>query len=151
MKRKPTTGLLLASILTCLLLSKSALAQLRVKPLAAQQILLQSDNPKLAQNKKLVYDMWREFLEGGHMDMAEKYFTQTYIQHNPNVATGRKALVESLSKFTSPQPVADTIKAPIVTILAEGDLVMISFSRELPDPGDKTKKYTTTWFDMFRV
>jgi predicted SnoaL-like aldol condensation-catalyzing enzyme len=95
--------------------------------------------------------MWREFLEGGHMEVAEKYFTETYMQHNPNEATGRKAVVDFFSKFTSPKPVADTIKAPVVAILAEGDLVMISFVRELPDPVDKTKKYSTTWFDMFRI
>ncbi|HEY9194899.1 MAG TPA: ester cyclase [Mucilaginibacter sp.] len=134
-----------------LLLSNKASAQLTVKPLAPQNILLQSADQKLAQNKKLVYDMWREFLEGGHIEVAEKYFTETYMQHNPNAATGRKGLVDFFSKFVKPKPIADTIKAPVVAIVAEGDLVMISFVREMPDPADKTKKYTTTWFDMFRI
>jgi predicted SnoaL-like aldol condensation-catalyzing enzyme len=35
--------------------------------------------------------------------------------------------------------------------VAEGDLVTLSFARELPDPADPAKKYTTTWFDMFRI
>jgi predicted SnoaL-like aldol condensation-catalyzing enzyme len=34
---------------------------------------------------------------------------------------------------------------------AEGDLVVLSFVRELADPKDPAKKYTTTWFDMFRI
>lgn len=140
----------LATVLA-LLLSSTAFAQLAVKPLASQKVLLQSDNSKLAQNKKLVYDMWREFLEGGHLELAEKYFTETYMQHNPNAATGRKALVEFFSKFSKPQSIADTIKSSVVAIVAEGDLVVISFVREMPDPVDKTKKYTTTWFDMFRI
>jgi predicted SnoaL-like aldol condensation-catalyzing enzyme len=43
------------------------------------------------------------------------------------------------------------IKASVVAIVAEGDLVMLSFVREMPDPVDKSKKYTTTWFDLFRI
>ena len=101
--------------------------------------------------KNLLYDFWREVFEGGHLELADKYMAETYIQHNPNVATGRKAFVDFFSKFKKPQPIADTIKAPVVSIIAEGDMVMISFARELPDPKDSTKKYTTTWFDMFRI
>ena len=134
-----------------LALPNGAFAQLPVKPLASQQILLRSNNPKLAKNKKLVYDMWREFLEGGHVEVAEKYFTETYMQHNPNAATGRKAVVEFFSKFMKPQPISDTIKAPVVAIVAEGDLVTLSFARTMPDPVDTTKTYMTTWFDMFRI
>jgi len=135
----------------CLLFSTGTFAQLPVKPLASQNELLKSSNQSLEQNKKLVYDMWREFLEGGHLEHAEKYFAESYMQHNPNAATGRKALVDFFSRFSKPQTIIDSIKSPVVTILAEGDLVMISFARELPDPADKSKKYTTTWFDLFRI
>lgn len=126
-------------------------AQLPVKPLAPQSEMLKSANPQLAANKKLVYDMWREFIEAGHMEVADKYFTETYMQHNPSVPTGRKALVEFFSKWAKPQAVCDTIKSPVVAIVAEGDLVVISFVSKRPDPNDKDKKYTTTWFDMFRI
>ena len=126
-------------------------AQLPVKPLASQDVLLKSDNQTLIQNKKLVYDMWREFLEGGHLELADKYFAENYMQHNPNAATGRKALVHYFSKFSKPQQIVDTIKSSVVAIIAEGDLVMLSFVREMPDPTDKSKKYTTTWFDLFRI
>jgi len=30
-------------------------------------------------------------------------------------------------------------------------LVILSFVNELEDPNDKNSKYTTTWFDMFRI
>ena len=33
---------------------------------------------------------------------------------------------------------------------AEGEYVTLSFVREYDDPTQKGKKYTTTWFDMFR-
>ncbi len=134
-----------------ILSSTRTLAQLPVKPLATQEQLLKSDNPILERNKKLVYDMWREFLEGGHLELAEKYFDENYMQHNPNAATGRKAVVDFFSKFSKPQSIVDTIKSAVVAIIAERDLVMLSFVREMPDPVEKAKKYTTTWFDLFRI
>lgn len=142
---------LTVTVLAILCVSSLAQAQLPVIPLASQSQLLKSDNPKYAANKKLVYDMWREFLEGGHMESAEKYFAESYMQHNPNAATGRKALVEFFSKWAKPATVADSIKSKVVAIVAEGDLVVISFVSERTDPRDKNRKYTTTWFDMFRV
>jgi len=134
-----------------LFFSVGAFAQLPVKPLNSQNELLKSSNQSLVLNKKLVYDMWREFLEGGHLELAEKYFAENYMQHNPNAATGRKALVDFFSRYSKPQTIVDTIKSSVVTIIAEGDLVMISFVREMPDPADKSQKYTTTWFDLFRI
>jgi predicted SnoaL-like aldol condensation-catalyzing enzyme len=89
--------------------------------------------------------------EAGHLDLAPKYLTDSYIQHNPNVATGRAAFVEFFSKFKKPGPIADKIGAPLVAITAERDLVVLSFVREVPDPKDPTRKYTTTAFDMFRI
>ncbi|NNV57268.1 nuclear transport factor 2 family protein [Limnovirga soli] len=143
--------LLLCFTVVFIVSSTRSFAQLPVKPLTSQANLLKSTNKTLERNKKLVYDMWREFLEGGHLELAEKYFDENYMQHNPNAATGRKAVVDFFSKFSKPQPIADSIKLNVVAIIAEGDLVMLSFVREMPDPVDSSKKYTTTWFDMFRI
>jgi len=131
--------------------SNKSIAQLPVKTLAQQSELIKSNDATLSKNKKLVYDMWREFLEGGHMELAEKYFAEDYKQHNPLAGTGRKALVDFFSRFSKPKEIVDSIKSSVVAIVAEGDLVMLSFVREMTDPADKTKKYTTTWFDMFRI
>jgi len=113
--------------------------------------MLASPDAGLAANKRIVYDFWREVFEGRHMDLAEKYMAESYIQHNPNVATGRAAFVDFFSKLSGPKPIEAQVKAPLVAIVAEGDLVVLSFVREGPDPKDPTKKYTTTWFDMFRL
>jgi len=126
-------------------------AQLPVVPLANQKALLQSNEPTLAANKKLVYDCWREVLEGGHLELADKYLAENYMQHNPGVPTGRKGFVDFFSKFAKPQPIVDTIKAPVIAIVAEGNLVVTGFAATLPEPTDSTKTYTTTWFDMFRI
>ncbi len=80
----------------CAALALAGMAQAQVPPVAApdQLALLKSDNPKEAANKKLVFDMYRAIVQGGHTEMAEQYFTPGYIQHNPNVARGRDELVK---------------------------------------------------------
>jgi predicted SnoaL-like aldol condensation-catalyzing enzyme len=113
--------------------------------------LLHSSDPRAAGNKRLVYDFWREVFEGGHMELAEKYMTESYIQHNPNVRTGRSAFVEFFQKINKPKPIEPKVKAPLISIVADGDFVVLSFVSEQADPKDPTKKYTTTWFDMFRI
>jgi predicted SnoaL-like aldol condensation-catalyzing enzyme len=128
-----------------------ALAQVAVTAAPDQQALLASADPRLAANKHLVYDFWREVFEGGHMELADKYMAESYIQHNPNVPTGRAAFVEFFAKFRKPAPVEERIKAPVVAIVAEGNYVVLAFAREHADPKDAAKKYTTTWFDMFRI
>jgi predicted SnoaL-like aldol condensation-catalyzing enzyme len=127
-----------------------AFAQVKVTPAADQATLLKSSDAKLAQNKKLVYDFWRTLLEARQVDQADKYMAEDYVQHNPNVPTGRKAFVDFFSTLPK-QELKPTIQRPLVAIVAEGDLVTLAFVDEQPDPRDKTKKYTTTWFDMFRV
>ena len=141
----------LCCLVGSLLAAPAASAQAAVQPAADQQALLAGSDPRVAANKRLVYDFWREVFEGRHMDLAEKYMAESYIQHNPNVPTGRAAFVEFFQKFRKPAPIEARIKAPLVAIVAEGDLVVLSFAREGVDPKDATKKYSTTWFDMFRI
>ena len=128
-----------------------AQAQVAVQPQMQHEPLLADPDPRLAANKRFVYDFWREVFEGGHMELADKYMAESYIQHNPNVPTGRAGFVAFFAKFAKPEPIADAVKAPLVSIVAERDLVVLSFAQEHADPADATKKYTTTWFDMFRV
>ena len=139
------------AVIISLLFVNNSFAQLPVIPPGSQKTLLQSNDPKLAANKKLVYDCWRELLEAGHLELADKYLAENYMQHNPGVPTGRKGFVDFFSKFVKPQPIVDTIKSPVVAIVAEGNMIVLSFAAKLPEPTVSTKTYTTTWFDMFRI
>lgn len=141
----------IAALLAGCCLSLPAAAQVPVTAAPDHAALLASADPKLAANKRLVYDFWREVFEAGHLDLADKYMAETYIQHNPMVATGRAAFVEFFGRFKKPGPIAPKVAAPLVTITAEGDIVVLSFVREVKDAKDPTKTYTTTWFDMFRI
>src|SRR5262252_275698 len=107
----------------------------QVPPVAAadQQAMLKSDDPKLARNKQFVFDFWRIVYEGGHLDQAPKYMAEGYIQHNPNVPSGRKAFVELFSKQRKPLPVLDHARMPIISIVAERDTVMVSTVRKVRD------------------
>ena len=135
----------------CAMVSDRAWAQVAVLPQISHERMLASPDARLAANKRLVYNFWREVFEAGHMELAPKYMAEDYIQHNPNVPTGRAAFIDFFSRNVPPQPVEASVKTPLVAILADGDLVTLVFVRELPDPKDPAKKYTTTWFDMFRI
>ena len=140
-----------ASLVLACLLPAAACAQMAVVAQPDHDLLLAGSDAQLAANKRLVYDFWREVFEGGHMELADKYMAESYIQHNPNVPTGRAAFVEAFSKRVKPQAIEARVKAPLVAIAADGDLVVLSFVREAVDPKDPSKKFTTTWFDMFRI
>jgi predicted SnoaL-like aldol condensation-catalyzing enzyme len=149
---EPMKRILLAATLAGLLAaSLPGAAQVAVTPNTHHEQMLASPDPKLAANKRLVYDFWREVFEAGHMEFASKYMTENYIQHNPNVPTGRAAFVAFFSARVKPHEIADRIKAPLVAILADGNLVVLAFALEAPDPKAPDRKFTTTWFDMFRI
>jgi predicted SnoaL-like aldol condensation-catalyzing enzyme len=50
-----------------------------------------------------------------------------------------------------PKPIPAKLHTPIVAVTAEGDLVTVAYPREVKDPKDPSKVYTTTWFDMWRI
>jgi predicted SnoaL-like aldol condensation-catalyzing enzyme len=136
--------------LTAVLLSSVLLyASIDPKPLASQEELLKSSDKKLAANKKLVYDFWREVLEARHLDLAEKYMRTDYMQHNPNADTGVAGFKAYFSKLGGPLPIEPKIKREVISIVAEGNLVILNFVQENKD--SKGQPYKTTWFDMFRI
>jgi predicted SnoaL-like aldol condensation-catalyzing enzyme len=138
-------GIVLAGLLS--------MAHAQVAPVATQDQLamLKSSDPKLAHNKKLVFDFWRIVYEGGHLDEAPKYMAETYIQHNPNVTSGRAAFIALFRKVRQPKPVAPLIKAPVISIVAERDTVMVSTVRKVRDRAKPDHIYYMTWFDVFRI
>ena len=136
-------------LVSFLFLAVQAYAQLPPKPLASQEELLKDKDPKLAANKKLVFDFWRTVLEARHLDQADKYMRQDYMQHNPNAATGIEGFKAYFSKLGGPLPIEPKIKRDVISIVAQGDLVVLSFVQDNKD--SKGQPYKTTWFDMFRI
>lgn len=115
----------------------------------AQLKLLESPNPQLAANKRLVWDMYRTVLQAGLADRAADFIADGYIQHNPNVASGRQALVDFIKGSRPERPLEDRIMLPLVSIIAERDMVLCLFER--PETGADGETYVTSWFDLFRI
>jgi len=136
-------------LIVTFLFSASLYGQVDPKPLADQAELVKDRDPKLAANKKLVYDFWREVLEARHLDLADKYMRTDYIQHNPNAETGVAGFKAYFSRLGGPLPIEPKIKRQVISIVAAGDLVVLSFVQENKD--SKGQPYKTTWFDMFRI
>ncbi|SHO54694.1 nuclear transport factor 2 family protein [Vibrio quintilis] len=111
------------------------------------QALLRSRDHQLAANKRLVYDMWRTLVDAHDVRAARKYLGRDYIQHNPVIASGRSATLSFFSALGQPQPVLPRVKAELIAIVAEKDLVAFvqADRQQYPHP------YTTTWFDLFRI
>jgi predicted SnoaL-like aldol condensation-catalyzing enzyme len=147
-REKAMTSLAHALLLS--VLSAPLFAALPVVPGKDQAAMLESSDPKLAANKKIAYDFYRIVLRGLRLDQAEKYMRNDYIQHNPNADTGIEGFKAYFTKLGGPKPIPDTL-VDLVAIQAEGDYVTLSLVREYDDPAQPGKKYTSTWFDMFRI
>ena len=140
----------MTALLACGLLA-NATAQIPPEPVKDQLPLLKSKDPKLAANKKLVFDMYREVVNAGRTANVTKYFTESYIQHNPNVKSGRQALVDYIKQTRPERPIPPQITFPVIAITAEGDYVTVatvSYEDDLEKPGEK---FVTTHFDMYRI
>jgi predicted SnoaL-like aldol condensation-catalyzing enzyme len=120
---------------------------------ADAEALFTSPDPKLNRNKQVVYHIERDLLEAGHWELADRYLTERYIQHNPNAASGRAGVVAYFTKVlkVQPKPIPRKLTQKVVAVVAEGDYVVVVTPRVLKDPNDPTKSYTTSWFDMWRI
>jgi len=138
-------------LLAAFCMSASLRADSPVTPAPDQLALLQSADPRLAANKRLVFDLYRIVFAAGRHDLADRYLAENYIQHNPNIPNGRAAAIARMPTRKPDEPVLQTIALPIVSIVAEGDLVVVASVRRHLIPGKPEETYTTTWFDMFRI
>jgi len=101
------------------------------------------------ENLRLVEEWWRTVLMGGRLDQVEQYMTERYIQHNPNISTGRDAFVEFFSAFAQPGPIPEEFP-PTAVKFAKGDYVVFVWEREAEDP-QTGEPYNYNFFDVVRV
>src|SRR5271165_3024274 len=135
-------------MLAALLAGAVLCAQVPVKPAADVESLFKDTEKKENQMKQVAYHIEKDLLQCNHWDEADKWLTERYIQHNPLVASGRAGVV----KFFGSRPRAatcDKLDAPVVAVLADGDLVTVVTVADRKDSNGRP--YTTTWFDMWRI
>ncbi len=133
-------------------LAMPLVAQEPVTGAADPDALFKGPNKKLEANKQVVYHIMKDLLEANHWELADKYLTPEYLQHNPNVKSGRDGVVAFFTATRKPTPIPEKFqKTKIVSVLAEDDMVLVATPREYKDPKDPSKTYTTTWFDMWKI
>jgi predicted SnoaL-like aldol condensation-catalyzing enzyme len=145
------TRFTLAALFAAMVVSATLSAQEPVIGVADPDALFHSKDKKLDTNKQAAYHIMKDLLEANHWDEADKWLTPEYLQHNPNVKSGRDPVVKYFGSVTKPTPVPEHItKAKVAFVTAEGDLVTVATVSERKDPKDPSKTYTTTWFDTWR-
>jgi len=140
--------LTLSALFATLLVCAPAIAQEPVKGVADPDSLFKDKDRKMNALKQVAYHIEKDLLQCNHWDEAEKWLTPEYIQHNPQVASGRDNVV----KFFGSRPktaTCDKLMAPVVAGTADGDLVTVVTAANRKD--SKGNAYTTTWFDMWRI
>ena len=125
-----------------------SVAQEPVKPAADVEGLFRDKDQKLNEVKQVAYHIEKDLLQCNHWDEADKWLTERYIQHNPLVQSGRAGVVAFFG--SRPESAAcEKLNAPVVAVLADGDLVTVVTVAHRKD--SKGSEYTTTWFDMWRI
>jgi predicted SnoaL-like aldol condensation-catalyzing enzyme len=143
---------LLPTVAALSLASLAALAESINPPTQQQTSPAMTDQEK--RNLTFVLDWWREVIEGGHLDLSSKYQADDYIQHNPNVPTGRAAFVDffqNVVRVKPANPIPATLARPPVVSAAKGDFVFLIFEQESPDPRDASKTYHHNSFEVLRI
>jgi predicted SnoaL-like aldol condensation-catalyzing enzyme len=105
-------------------------------------------------NLEHVLNWWREVVEGGHLDLTVNYQAEDYIQHNPNVPTGRAAFVDffrNVVKVQPKTPIPAKLERPPVVAGAKGDFVFLVFEQESKHPTDPSKTYFHNSFEVLRI
>ena len=120
-------------------------------PAADQLALLETGDPIARRNKKHVWDFWRIVYEAGHMERAPEFMTEAYIQHNPNVESGRDKFMATIGAARPKRDIKQTSDFPIIDIIAEDNMVVVMWARKVRDREKQDEIYYMTWFDVFRI
>jgi predicted SnoaL-like aldol condensation-catalyzing enzyme len=102
-------------------------------------------------NLEIANTEFRDILQYGHVELAENVMAPGYIQHNPNVPTGRAGFVDFFSRIRKPEPLKPEWKNKPTLIIPAGPYVFYMVKRAEKDPDDPGKTYAAYWFDLVRV
>lgn len=103
-----------------------------------------------ARNKQLALDMWQEVIVDFSADAVLKYISPDYIQQNPAVPPGREFLYRAVQELAADPDAAPHTSKRLIHAVAEGDLVVLTWHLDVPEPDDPARTYVACAFDMFR-
>ena len=105
-------------------------------------------------NLDMVLEWWRVVIQGGHMDLTANYQAEDYIQHNPNLPTGRAAFINFFRNVVGvkPAPAIPAWLAPAPVVAgAKGDFVFLIFEQESVNPENPDQTYHHNSFEILRI
>lgn len=136
----------IAAVTAGLLAAAHVAAQEPVVGATDRAALFHSPDPTIDARKHVVYNIYTKIFEENQYDLVDVYMTKRYIQHNPNIASGREAVRKLFRESPLPK-----MTIPVFAVIAEGDMIVVASAMVLPRPGGKAgETYTTTHFDMWR-
>lgn len=138
---------LLAAVLAATL---PARAQEPVVAAADPEALFTDPDPQLHANKQVLLHVLRELIQCNWWEQADKWMSERYIQHHPAVQSGRDNII-AFFKDGQRAETCDRLTLPIVTVLTSDDIVGVVFRMEYDHPSKPGEKYTTIWYDQWRV
>jgi predicted SnoaL-like aldol condensation-catalyzing enzyme len=138
---------LLAALLVTTLPSH---AQEPVVAAADPEALFTDPDPRLHANKQVVLHVLRELIQCNYWEQADKWMSERYIQHHPAVQSGRDNII-AFFKDGKRADSCERLTLPIVTVLTSDDIVGVVFRMEYDHPSKPGQKYTTIWYDQWRV
>lgn len=112
---------------------------------SSPNIAFANDVDTAAANKALVLEFYQRLFGDKDLGAIDQYLSEDYIQHNPNVPTGRAALKQMFAGLLAKMPNPPKTKVDIRRATAEGDLVWLHVRTVMPDGR------LTAIVDIFRV
>ena len=103
-------------------------------------------------NLAFVLNWWREVVDARHTELAANYAAEDFIQHNPDIPTGRTALVAFFQSLGPPiEPIPGRLVNPPVVEGAKGNFVWLVFEHKFQNPQDPSQSVYEYSFDLFRI
>lgn len=116
-----------------------------------QLSLLASADAQLAANKQLVFDMYRSVFAAGQVEEIDRYFSPDYREHSQIRRNGLAALKEQVAAEVPRQDSVPATLPDLVTLIAEGDYVVLAQVSHYAEPDGSGATYTSTRFDLYRI
>ena len=110
-----------------------------------------TDQKTLEDNKKKIRELMRLLIDPATARQAERLMTPSYIQHNPNIASGREAISQFTQTEAAQRARENMVPAGEPFLMAEGDYVVMMLPRRVPHPHKPGETYMSYWFDMWRL
>lgn len=80
-------------------------------------------------NKQIVLNFYKKVIGEQDLEYAEKIVTDNYIQHNPQVRTGKEGLLEAI-EYLKQLPKSKETSKPFMRILTDNDYVVVHMNIE---------------------